>query len=90
MTSAPKSMECSTSSVALEIDLSEQNLRKSCHLYVRFPIRFESEVPMLRNWYLYTFLISMREWPTKDFGTLIDHFGTYTGMKTIALIVNLS
>ena len=45
---------------------------------------------MLRNWYLYTFLISMREWPTKDFGTLIDHFGAYTGMKTIALIVNLS
>ena len=40
---------------------------------------------MLRNWFLYAALISLREWPTKDFGTLIDHFGaaSYEGRMKI-------
>ena len=44
---------------------------------------------MLRNLYLYTILISSREWPTRDFGTLIDHFGisAYAGMMKSELTV---
>ena len=54
----------------------------SCFIiFCLFFIRFKYETIMLRNWYLYTILISLREWPSKDFGTLIDHFGSfaYTG-----------
>ena len=52
-------------------------------------IRFKSDIQMLRNLFLYTILISAREWPTRDFGTLIDHFGisAHAGMMKSELTV---